>query len=130
MTRFDVIVVGSGSSGAAFATRLAQVSERNVLVLEAGPVHDHVASLPDDVLDATRVAGVFPGHPLTWTYQAELTSEVTTAVTRGKIIGGSSSVNGMIFMRGRPAGLRALGCCGQRQVVLRRSPPILHPARA
>jgi choline dehydrogenase len=95
----DVIVVGSGSSGAALAARLSDDPSRTVLVLEAGPVHDRVDALPPEVLDARTL----PGFPYLWTYRATLTPETSATLLRGRIGGGSSATNGMIFIRGTRA---------------------------
>ena len=109
--RYDYIVVGAGSSGAALAARLAEDAAVRVLLLEAGePRHrDFWVRVPlgiGKLLLDTRYVWPFStegqrnlkGQPIYW--------------PRGRMPGGSSSVNGMIWVRGDPAEFdrwRALG---------------------
>ncbi|NRQ31133.1 hypothetical protein HII36_04690 [Nonomuraea sp. NN258] len=106
METFDVVVVGAGSSGAAVARRLADHDGLRVLLLEAGG--------PDTNPDIHDPAGVFRlwGGPEDYNYftvpQRQLGGR-RLHWPRGKVLGGSSSLNGMIFVRGAPADYDAWG---------------------
>ncbi|KAJ3543687.1 hypothetical protein NMY22_g3054 [Coprinellus aureogranulatus] len=94
---FDFIVVGSGPGGATVASRLSENQDFNVLLIEAGPDNDGVEIL--------RVPGQFLEVPATyqWNYTLVATPAVNNrslAYTRGFVLGGSSSINGMVYSRG------------------------------
>ncbi|XP_045453499.1 glucose dehydrogenase [FAD, quinone]-like [Melitaea cinxia] len=100
---FDYVVVGAGSGGATVATRLSEVAEWKVLLLEAG----------GDPPSASVIPSMFWSIPHTksdWDYNAQLDKGVgqghvggTVFMTRGKMLGGSSSANYMFYSRGVPA---------------------------
>ena len=101
-TVYDFIIVGGGSAGSALANRLSADSKNTVLVLEAGR--------PDywwDVFIHMPAALTFPigSRFYDWLYVSEPEPHMNNRrVTqgRGKVLGGSSSINGMIFQRGNP----------------------------
>ena len=100
--RYDVVVVGGGSAGSAIAARLSEDASTRVLVLEAGR-----ADWPWDVFIHMPAALPFPiGNPrYDWGYETDPEPHMggrTVYHARGKVLGGSSSINGMIFQRGNP----------------------------
>jgi choline dehydrogenase len=97
---FDVIVVGSGSSGGALAGRLSDDPNRRVLVLEAGPIYHALEEMPDELTIPVSAASAAPGNPHNWALPAEMRPGFSFPYPRGKTIGGSSSINGCYFIRG------------------------------
>ena len=99
---YDYVIVGGGSAGSALANRLSADPATSVLVLEAGR--------PDyrfDVFIHMPAALMFPiGNRLyDWKYESEpepFMNGRRVYHARGKVLGGSSSINGMIFQRGNP----------------------------
>jgi choline dehydrogenase len=113
-TQFDYIIVGAGSAGCVLANRLSEDSSRTVLLLEAGGLeHRHWRmKMPLAWRDT------FMDPQLGWGYSSEpepYADQRRIPVPRGKVLGGSSSVNGMMYSRGHPADYdhwRDLGLAG------------------
>ncbi|MGE3289255.1 MAG: GMC family oxidoreductase [Pseudonocardia sp.] len=99
---FDVVVVGAGAAGCALAARLG--ADRRVLLLEAGP-----AAVPDALRAVSSLAATTIGHPLNWAHPAELRAGHATVVPRGRVLGGSSAINGAVWMHATPADQAAWG---------------------
>ncbi len=96
----DTVIVGAGSSGAVMAARATERSDREVLLIEAGPDYPDPDGWPPDLLDGTRNSmkkhdwgqrhRPHEGHPMLYWFP------------RGKVVGGSSAVNTCIALRGQP----------------------------
>ncbi len=103
--KYDVIVIGGGSAGCVLATRLSEDPKRSVLLLEAGPDYPDLERTPDAIKNGyDLLPAQSPGTPHNWSLVGTATpqQEEPMPVPRGKVIGGSSAVNGQIFLRGVP----------------------------
>ncbi|MFD3582624.1 choline dehydrogenase [Streptomyces sp. NPDC058683] len=100
--QYDFVIVGGGSAGSALANRLSADPGNRVLVLEAGR-----PDYPWDVFIHMPAALTYPigSRFYDWKYESEPEPHMggrRVYHARGKVLGGSSSINGMIFQRGNP----------------------------
>jgi choline dehydrogenase len=98
---FDYIVVGAGSAGCVLADRLTASGRHRVLLLEAGG-HDRNVWIHIPL----GYGKLFSNSKVNWLYSSEPEAELDNRriiQPRGKVLGGSSSINGLLYIRGQPA---------------------------
>ena len=96
---YDTIIVGAGSAGCVLASRLSEKSARNVLLLEAGPRDTNPwIHVP------LGYGKLFARTDVNWAYESEPEPALNGRrifTPRGKVLGGSSSINGLVYIRGQ-----------------------------
>ena len=101
--KYDYIVLGAGSAGSIVATRLSEDSNRSVLLLEAGPDYPDFEKLPDEVKFGYATATDIMVSDHNWQFEGKATETAPPMlVPRGTVTGGSSAINGQVFLRGVP----------------------------
>ena len=100
--KYDYIVIGAGSAGAILATRLSEDPNTSVLLLEAGPDYPDIDSLPEEVKYGYMSTKSVWDSDHSWQYLAKGAGDNEIEIPRGKVTGGSSAINGQIFLRGIP----------------------------
>ena len=109
---FDYIIVGAGSSGCVLANQLSADPQTRVLLIESGP------NDTSPLIRMPRGIGklLAPGNPHVYAYPVSPAANQPEEVwLKGRTVGGSSSINGMVYVRGAPAdydGWAAAGCTG------------------
>ncbi|MFT3973773.1 MAG: GMC family oxidoreductase N-terminal domain-containing protein [Amaricoccus sp.] len=101
MEQYDYIVVGAGSAGCVLANRLSENSDNSVLLIEAGGSAEKFW-----VNTPLGTAAIFDDEKLTWKYHTEAIPNAAGRSIywpRGRMMGGTSSLNGMVYIRGNPA---------------------------
>jgi choline dehydrogenase len=95
---FDYVIVGAGSAGCVLANRLSEDADTRVLILEAGPpAEDWRVRMPSALAEAIA------GERFNWAYETEPEPHLggrRIGHPRGRVLGGSSSINGMMYVRG------------------------------
>jgi choline dehydrogenase len=113
VTGYDVIIVGAGSAGCVLANRLSADSARRVLLIEAGPRDGHIfLRMPAGVAKAIG-SPRFNWHY--WTTPQRHLENRRLTTPRGRVLGGSSSINALVYIRGNRADYDAwadMGCPG------------------
>ncbi|MEA2241555.1 MAG: choline dehydrogenase [Solirubrobacteraceae bacterium] len=96
---FDYVIVGAGSAGCVLAARLSEDPDARVLLLEAGGEASGVSAIADPRLWPTNAK-----TDVDWGYDTEVQPGTGRShpFARGRVVGGSSAINGMIFLRGDP----------------------------
>jgi len=106
MQSFDYVVVGAGAAGCVLANRLSEDPGTSVALIEAGPDDGHpFISMPKGlamILQNPKYIWPFPTDP------EAATDNASESWLRGKVMGGSSSINGMMYVRGQPADFDAI----------------------
>jgi choline dehydrogenase len=110
---FDYVIVGSGAAGAIIASRLTEDAGATVCLLEAGPSDRHpYLHIPSGFIK------VLFDPALTWQFSSEPTAQTSgrrIPLPQGRTLGGSTSINGLVYNRGQPEdfdGWSALGNTG------------------
>jgi choline dehydrogenase len=107
---FDYIIVGAGSAGCVLASRLTEDSRINVLLLEAGPRDTNPwIHVP------LGYGKLFTRTDVNWAYESEPEAALNgrrVFTPRGKVLGGSSSINGLVYIRGQREDFDAWGIRG------------------
>lgn len=97
---YDYIIVGAGSAGCVLANRLSEDPQTSVLVLEAGPMdRNFFIHIP------AGVYRIYNNPELNWNYTSEPAKGMADRripIPRGRVVGGSSTINAMVYMRGHP----------------------------
>ncbi len=109
--RYDHIIVGAGSAGAALAHRLTENPATRVLLIEAGRASHPYSRLPLSfglLIDDPAANWRFRSEPEPGTANREI------PVPRGKLLGGSSAINGLVFVRGQPLDYNTWSQLGNR----------------
>ena len=119
---YDYIIIGAGSAGCVLAARLSEDPRVQVLLVEAGsPASSVFVHMPAGI----RVLYTGARHNWRfWTEPQPNLSNRSVYVPRGRVVGGSSSINSMIAIRGNPQDYDAWAACGE----LTAPPPLPLPA--
>ncbi|AVH22086.1 mycofactocin dehydrogenase MftG [Nocardia cyriacigeorgica] len=101
----DTLIVGGGSAGCVLAARLSEDPDHHVRLLEAGPMWTSPDGFPPALRDGTELP--LDDASLLWRYPIQLTATTTATTVRGRVIGGSGSINGCYFVRAPAADFAA-----------------------
>ncbi|XP_050540014.1 glucose dehydrogenase [FAD, quinone]-like [Daktulosphaira vitifoliae] len=98
--KFDFIVVGAGSAGATVASRLSEISEWNILLLEAGGDPPEISEIPYKFTNTLRTKYDWQFHSEPEKHIFKSLDQETLTINRGNMLGGTSSMNAMMYFRG------------------------------
>ncbi len=108
---YDYIIIGAGSAGCVLANRLSASGKDSVLLLEAGAETHPLSRVPISY-------GYFIDKPgANWRYQSEPDPDMgsrSIPIPRGRMVGGSSAINGLVFVRGQPLDYNTWAQLGNR----------------
>lgn len=102
---YNTIIVGGGSAGAVLAARLSEDPKHSVLLLEAGADYPNLNTMPDDIKLGLGTGADFFNiqDQHNWRFTATSTQHAPPMdVPRGKVMGGTSAINGQVFLRATP----------------------------
>ncbi|HIM48664.1 MAG TPA: mycofactocin system GMC family oxidoreductase MftG [Dehalococcoidia bacterium] len=105
--KYDHIVVGGGTAGCILAAKLSEDPGRSTLLLEAGPEYPDFEQLPGMLKYGWGLINLqarAANSPFNWSFTGKATPQQSEPmpVPRGKVLGGSSAINGQTFIRGAP----------------------------
>jgi choline dehydrogenase len=108
--KHDYIIVGAGSAGCVLANRLSDSPSKSILLLEAGPRDTNIwIQVP------LGYGKLFTRTDVNWAYESEPEAALNGRrifSPRGKVLGGSSSINGLVYIRGQPEDFDGWGIRG------------------
>ena len=108
---FDFIIVGAGSAGCVLANRLTENGKYQVLLLEAGAASHPLSPIP------ISYSKLIDNPAANWCYRSvpeDSMANRAIPVPRGRLLGGSSAINGLVYVRGQPLDYNTWGQLGNR----------------
>ncbi len=125
--KYDSIVVGAGSAGAVLASRLSEEPSRSVLLLEAGPDYPDFENLPEDLKYGWGTGtDLVVGGEHDWQLKGRASSlSQDMNVPRGRVTGGTSAINGQVFLRPIPDDFKSWAIQGNSEWSYEKSLPYM-----